>query len=129
MTAWYADSSAIVKLVVREPESTALRRFVTQNGPELLSSQLLVTELGHFAQRMLVPERDIDKVLSHVGLLLPSSATFEAARRLPGHVRALDALHVAAALEVADDVAGLISYDTRMLDAARAAGLRAESPT
>lgn len=41
----------------------------------------------------------------------------------------LDAIHLATALQLGDDVGQVITYDERMATAARALGLRASSPT
>ncbi len=42
---WYIDSSAIVKLVAREPESPALRRFLNRRRT-LVASALAQTEVS-----------------------------------------------------------------------------------
>lgn len=53
----------------------------------------------------------------------------ERARRLPpGVLRSLDAIHVATALELGEDLTAVVSYDQRMIDAATAAGLEVVSP-
>ena len=43
--------------------------------------------------------------------------------------RSLDALHMAAALELGDELAGVVTYDPRMAEAVRILGVRAVAPT
>ena len=52
----------------------------------------------------------------------------DAAARLPGSIRTLDAIHVASALAIGDALASLVTYDKRMLDVARSAGIPAVAP-
>ena len=52
----------------------------------------------------------------------------DAAAGLPGGLRTLDAVHVAGALVLGDSLDTLLTYDRRMLDVARAAGLPTEAP-
>ncbi len=51
-----------------------------------------------------------------------------AAQLEPPEVRSLDAIHVASALAVADELGALFTYDRQVVQAARAAGLAVESP-
>lgn len=117
---WYLDTSAFLKLVVAEPESTAMRRWLVAHGP-VWSSYLLYTEAQRAAVRLEVNPDVIDAAVDAVSMVLPSAATFFAAGGLaPGTLRSLDALHLATALEIGDDLEGLVTYDGRM---AAAAGL------
>jgi hypothetical protein len=51
-----------------------------------------------------------------------------AAQVSPPSLRTLDAIHVASAKSVGEDLAAFVTYDTRLADAARMAGLRVEAP-
>ena len=51
-----------------------------------------------------------------------------AAKLPPKTLRTLDAIHVATALTVANDLVAFVAYDDRLLDAARDAGLPAAAP-
>ena len=44
------------------------------------------------------------------------------------HLRSLDAIHLASAVGIADEISTFVSYDKRLLDAARAEGLTVASP-
>lgn len=69
------------------------------------------------------------QVLDSVTLVTPVPATFEAAGRLePLTLRSLDAIHLAAALEFGDALAGIITYDDRLAAGARASGVRVIAP-
>jgi len=127
--ATYLDSSAIVKLVVAEPESSALRRYVTRRAP-LVSSALSRVEVA----RALLPlggevlERGED-VLSRIDLIRISDRILHDAGRLqPPALRSLDAIHLATARLLGADLERLLTYDQRMARAATAAGLPVSAP-
>jgi len=46
----------------------------------------------------------------------------------PGALRTLDAIHVATALAIGDDLAEIVTYDERMVEAARSLGLPTIAP-
>lgn len=123
--AFYLDTSALMKLVVAEPETEALRAWLAAADREPVSCDLARTELMR-AVRRLAPDRVVRarEVLDAVTLLQVTTADFEEAGRLePGITRSLDAVHLAAALSLGDDLDGLVTYDERLVDAARANGV------
>jgi hypothetical protein len=124
------DTSAAVKLVMVEPGTTALRRWLTGRDGEIVSSDLLRTELLR-ATRRAAPDQMVQAraVLDSLILVTLSSAVFERAARLdPDLLRSLDALHLAAALELGDDLAGIVTYDRRLAAGARALGIDIVAP-
>ncbi|KRE30384.1 type II toxin-antitoxin system VapC family toxin [Agromyces sp. Soil535] len=128
--AHYLDTSALVKLVVAEAESSALRQWLLAPGREPVTSDLARTELLR-AVRRTAPDRAVvaHEVLEAMVVLTLSTETFEAAARLdPPVLRALDALHLAVALELGDDLDGIVVYDERLADAANAYGIRTIAP-
>ncbi|MGD9702404.1 MAG: type II toxin-antitoxin system VapC family toxin [Acidimicrobiia bacterium] len=128
--AFYLDTSAAVKLVVAEPGSAALRSWLDGREEEIVSSDLLRTELLR-ATRRGAPEQmhRARAVLDSVVLLSLPSATFERAADLdPETLRSLDALHLAAALELGDELDGIITYDDRLAQAAQARGIDVIAP-
>jgi uncharacterized protein len=126
----YLDTSAFVKLIVAEPESAALRRAVTR-WPQRASSTLLRTETiralrwsGNSEQ--LPAARRLLRGVSMIRVdepLLDRAADLE-----PGELRTLDAIHLASALEIGQDLGVMIAYDVRLKAAAQAYGLAVESP-
>lgn len=127
--ATYLDSSAIVKLAVREPESGALRRYLRRRQP-LVSSALARTEV----LRALLPvgEEAVARGRNVLGLLdlvrLSDRILTAAGTVLPMELRSLDAIHLASAGELGRDLRVLITYDERMAAAAKTLGLRIAQP-
>ena len=127
---YYLDTSAAVKLLIAEKGSTALRRWLESHEEEIFSSDLLRTELLRVTRRaapeLMVQARTILDTLIMVTL---STTVFERAVMIePGILRSLDALHLAAALELGDDLQGLITYDQRLADSAKTLGIDVVTP-
>ena len=124
--ATYLDSSAIVKLAVREPESLALRRYLRRRQP-LVSSALARTEV----LRALLPAGDEAvrrgrAVLRRIDLVRMNDRILGAAGVLrPPTLRSLDAIHLASALLVRDRYPALVlaTHDRELATAASAEGL------
>ncbi len=127
--ATYLDSSAIVKLAVREPESLALRRYLRRRQP-LVSSALARTEV----LRALLPagEEAVSRgrsVLERLDLVRVNDRILNAAGVLrPSELRSLDAIHLATAQELGDDLGALVTYDDRMVTAAKQLKCRIVQP-
>ena len=129
-TAIYIDSSALVKLAVREPESDALRRYLRRRRP-LIASALARTEVAQ-ALLPLGPEavRRGQDVLARVGLVRINDRVLEAAGALvPVELRTLDAIHLATAQQLGANLARIVTYDDRMAAAANQLGLKVAQPT
>ena len=128
--AYYLDTSAALKLVVAEDETTALAAWLEQHGDEVVSSDLLRTELLRATRRgapQAMPRARA--VLDAVTLLtLPTSSFERAADLAPELLRSLDAIHLAAALELGDDLDGMVTYDDRLADAARLHAISVVAP-
>jgi predicted nucleic acid-binding protein len=124
----YLDTSAFIKLVRSEPESVALRRELA--GRELLSSALLVVEGRRAARRYgELADRRARAALTAVTLLPLDHQILEAAADLdPAELRSLDALHLATALSVGEDLERIYCYDIRLSDAAEARGIEVSHP-
>lgn len=128
--AYYLDTSALVKLVIDESESAELRHWLAVAETALITSDLSRTEL-HRAIKRTAHSQAVEGrwLLDSLEVLTVSAATFEAAGRLaPDTLRSLDAIHLAAALELGDDLEGLVTYDARMVEAAEANGIVAFGP-
>jgi uncharacterized protein len=126
----YVDSSAIVKLVVAEPESKALRRYLSRRQP-LVCSALARTEVA----RALMPSGPEavtrgEDVLRRIQLLrINDRVLSEAGRMEPAELRSLDAIHLASANQLGSSVKHIVTYDERMAGAAKAAGWSVASPS
>ena len=130
MATTYLDSSAVVKLAVRERESEALRKYLRRRRP-LVSSALARTEVlrallpggeealaaGRRVLGLLDLVRLNDRVLNSAGTLRPSE------------LRSLDAIHLATAEMLGGELAAFVTYDERMAAAATKLGHRVTAPS
>jgi PIN domain. len=128
--ALYLDSSAFIKVAVEEPESTALRLFLSERQSRRTSSTLLRAEalraVRHLGSGAMATVRE---GLRRVDLIGIDDRILDAAGMLePRILRTLDAIHLATALSLGDDLAEIVTYDERMTEAARLLGLPTISP-
>jgi predicted nucleic acid-binding protein len=128
--AFYLDTSAAVKLVVSERGSAALLTWATEHDGRVVSSDLLRTELLRATRRGAPHQMPrARQVLDSITLLTMPTATFERASELdPEMLRSLDALHLAAALELGDELDGIVTYDDRLGEAASGYGMVVIAP-
>lgn len=130
----YLDASAIIKLVLVEHESAAVRTAVAR--ARLAASELVVTEVPRALARLRADaaeaarvRREEQRVLAGLDLVPLTRRLLSSAGRLaPPRLRTLDAVHVASALTLGSELDALVSYDRRQLDAAGRAGLAVTSP-
>ncbi len=126
--ALYMDSSALVKLLVDEPESDALEAYA--RGTALITCVITLIEVERSVRRN-NPDGEIfigdlfdgveirgidDTVVARAGSLEPSG------------LRTLDAIHLASALDLRAELDGFVTYDNRLADAARALRLPVVAP-
>jgi predicted nucleic acid-binding protein len=127
----YADSSALIKLVVAEAESEALLRLVS-GREDLVTSAVAVAEVVRAARRASSSPEVAARtraVVRAVHLLAVDLKVLElAAEQDPEELRSLDAIHLASALSVEDELEAMVVYDRRLAAAAAAAGLSVLSP-
>lgn len=128
MSSWYIDTSAAIKLLIEEPESAALARELDETKPDLLACYLLETELRRVVHRVeTLTHAAVTTLLDGVDLYEAPPSLFREAGLLPGEsLRSLDAIHLATAVRLGVDA--VLSYDTRMSQAARGLGLVAIGP-
>ena len=126
----YVDSSALVKLAVRERETSALEHAVLEYEG-LITSRLAALECRRAAQRVASKRvrRAVEEAIDAVYLMEVTPAILELAARLdPPTLRSLDAIHLATAIAIDDPHLAVLTYDQRFNDAARANGLRVLRP-
>ncbi len=135
MTLVYLDSSAVVKLALKEKESDALVGFISGENPtgqqirmvscdltrtETLLACRRVSEVGaqraRLALRLLTSVRISTTITDLAGLVDPPA------------LRSLDSLHLTTALHLSPELFGVITYDDRFGHAARNAGLDVFQP-
>jgi uncharacterized protein len=128
----YLDSSAIVKLVQREPETAPLRRWLRRTSDDRLFTSAIARvevvrsvlagggEAVAHARRQLaqLDQVSVDRgVLDDAASLAPELA-----------LRSLDAIHVASARAAGSDLRVVVTYDRRMAEACAALRMPIESP-
>ncbi|WP_340672128.1 type II toxin-antitoxin system VapC family toxin (plasmid) [Saccharopolyspora sp. ID03-671] len=126
----YLDTSAAIKLVVAEPESSALVDWLAERDTDvIMSSGLLRVEL-HRALHRIEAEQSVRDQAERLldGLhLRPVDAVLQKAAGLDGqHLRSLDAIHLATALDAGRPA--FVTYDARLADRADQAGLITSAP-
>lgn len=133
MTACYLDASALVKLATQEAESDALRRELTGYS-DRLTSRLATVEVPRAIARR-GPE-SVAAASDAVAQALEALTVIELDEELaslaaglePAQLRSLDAIHLASALALGEELEAFVTYDTRLGDDARAAGLNVVMP-
>lgn len=115
----YLDSSALVKLVIAEAESPALRRYLS-GEPARASCALARVEVlravrGHGSPALTRSRRLLQRLylVPIDDELLDAAATVD-----PRVLRSLDAIHLAAAQLFGDELTAVVTYDRRMAAAA-----------
>ena len=136
-TGAYLDSSALVKLVADEPETAALRTAAGR-WTWTASSELALAEVTRAVHRKRIGLRareqsdllaGLQALFDAVDLVPLDRIALVAAGALPGAwLRTFDAIHIVAALEVADGIEAFVTYDERQAEAAQAHGLPVAAP-
>jgi hypothetical protein len=126
------DSSALVKLVVDEPESAALETWLSGRAPlSVAASDLVRVEVIRAVARADpagVPRART--LLAGVDLVPVSRDLLETAADLgPPSLRSLDAVHLATALGLGSALDAFVVYDERLARAATEAGLPVVAPS
>lgn len=126
----YLDSSAIVKLVVPEPETSALRDLLTA-WPERVTSIVARIEVERVARRFGGGTiRRARTVLSRIGLVELDQEVVDAAVGLdPPALRTLDAIHLGTALTLGSDLGAFCAYDTGLSAAAQRQAMELLAPS
>lgn len=127
----YLDSSAIVKLVLPEPETHALVSRL-QDDPDVISSALARVEVLRALKRIEATPAvwdQAERVLARIALVRVDDAVLDSAAAIdPAELRSLDAVHLATALGIGERLDGLVTYDSRLREAADRAGLTVLMP-
>ncbi|MCB0828720.1 MAG: type II toxin-antitoxin system VapC family toxin [Solirubrobacterales bacterium] len=125
----YADTSALVKLIIDENESESLARYVSESDLQLTSSVIAEVELLRAVKRVERGRLDEAQQLLDEMILVPVSTDIKhrAVNIGPESLGSSDAIHLATAIEIQADLRGFVSYDNRLIDSARGAGIGATS--
>ncbi|MDE0188283.1 MAG: type II toxin-antitoxin system VapC family toxin [bacterium] len=127
---FYLDTSAAVKLLIPEEGTNSLVRWLESHEEQVFSSDLLRTELLRVTRRI-APDLMVQAraLLEALVILTLSTELCERAAILEPHLlRSLDAIHLAAAMELGDDLRGLVTYDQRLAAGAERLGIEVLTP-
>jgi predicted nucleic acid-binding protein len=126
----YLDSSALVKLVVREAESSALFRFL-ESHRERVSSAIARVEVTRALRRLPRSTAALERaaqVLERIALVpVDDEVLANAATLDPSSLRSLDAVHLGTALSL-PMLDAFVAYDAPLLAAAVQLGCETVSP-
>ena len=129
----YLDSSALVKLVQREAESDALRRFLRRHRDDRLATSALArvevvrAVLSGGPNAVASARRQLSRVdqisldtdlLDRVAMLTPESL-----------LRSLDAIHLSSAQVIGAELRAIVTYGERLALIATSLGLLVEAPS
>lgn len=124
----YLDASAIVKLVLAEPESVEMARWYVES--ERVSTSLVgIIETRRAVARRAHDPVHLARVLGGIEVVGVTPRIGERAAAIaPSTVRTLDAFHLATALAAMPGLDAFVTYDGRLAEAARGLGLPVVSP-
>lgn len=128
----YVDTSALVKLVVHEAESEALEAELNR-WSDRATSALTTVELPRAVARReledVVRPELVDVLLAVIDEVSVNREVLRTAAQLgPPELGTLDAIHLASALSLGEDLGGLLSYDRQLLQAAAGVGVATLRP-
>jgi predicted nucleic acid-binding protein len=132
----YTDTSALVKLVVAEAETDALTASVNA-WERIVTSEITAIELHRAVKRArtdgradVSDDRTVLEVLAALDLVyLTDDVRALAASSEPPALRTLDAIHLASALTLHGEIDLFVTYDDRLEEAAKLAGITTARPT
>ena len=132
MRTCYLDASALVKLATPEAETDALRAELDTYDVRV-TSRLATVEVARALRRRGAASAGLGDAVAEAftGLAvveLDEAIAGPAGRIDPPTLRSLDAIHLASALAMRSELGAVVTYDARLADAARAAGLEVIAP-
>ncbi len=124
----YLDASALVKVIVQEEQSSAVRAMMVD--AVVTTSALSVVEVIRAVRRRDESHTLAARMTLAQASLIPIDQTVlgQAGLLGPGSLRSLDAIHLASALLIREELEAFVAYDDRLLEAASALGMPVASP-
>ena len=125
---WYADSSALLKLLIVEKESVDLSDFIDFTIKSSVLTRVEVIRTLH----KIAPEKitDAQIILDGIDLTPVNPAILSVAENFSPSItlKSLDALHIATVIFLDKSVEGVITYDKQMIKNAKELGIKVVSP-
>ncbi len=126
----YVDTSALVRVVLEEPDKKAIERDLSKFD-QSVASRLLRVELRRVGRRENALEA-ADQILDGVLLIPIDESVLAAAETIaPTRVATLDAIHLATAVRLAEagELDALMTYDKQLANGAREHGITVLAPS
>jgi len=124
----YLDSSALVTFIVRRKNVEELEQFLAAQTTRTGTSTVGFVETVRTCDRIGDFPNLMGRLLRDHTEIPLNALIRDAAANVPGPVRSLDAIHVASADMLGSELIALVTYDHRMAEAARGAGLPVAMP-
>ncbi|MGH8775278.1 MAG: type II toxin-antitoxin system VapC family toxin [Jiangellaceae bacterium] len=126
----YLDTSALAKLVIHEAETAALGKWLQQRAAQLWVTSIVGrVELLRVARRFAAAADGVHLLLAGLDTIPLAEYVADVAQTAgPTTLRTLDAIHLASAFSVRDDLTAFCCYDLPLLAAAGDAGLPVHAP-
>jgi predicted nucleic acid-binding protein len=125
----YLDASALVTYVARRMHVTDLENYLAvSTDARICTSTIGLVETVRTCDRLGDYPRLMAQLLRECTEVPVTDAVRDAAARVPGGLRSLDAIHVASAELLGPELTSVVTYDKRLADAARRAGLPVAMP-
>ena len=125
---WYLDSSAILKLIIDEPESAAMRNIFNERSMTSVISRLeVVRNIRRLDPLALGAAQNI---LSRISMLPISEVVLKTAETITAttSLKSLDCIHIASMITSATPLLGIITYDKAMGANAEILGIQVLNP-
>ena len=125
----YLDASALVTYVLERPNFAELHEFLdSRPGIPMATSTVGLIETVRNCDRMGTYPNLMGQLLRDYDEVEITSEIRDRAAGLPGRLKALDAIHVATAEALGEDLVSFVTYDRAMASVARSQGLPVASP-
>jgi len=128
MRSAYVDASALVKLVLDEPDAMPMRHWYLE-AERIATSRVGEIETRRAVARKVEAAGRVDGIFRSVVIVQLDERIGRSASALaPVGLRTLDAIHLATAISMGSDLDAFVTYDDRLAEAARAVGLPVVRP-
>lgn len=128
----YFDTSALMKLVVTEDETTALEAWLDDHPEQpWATSDLTRVELlrGVMRRQPMALLQAQQLITRMVRVPLSDGILLYASTCQPPLLRSLDAIHLASVMEFRKEIDWMVVYDKRLLEVANLNGINVASPS
>lgn len=125
---WYLDSSAILKLIIDESESVAMRNIFDDHCLTSVISRIeVVRNIRRVEPAALASAQEI---LGRIAMIPLNESTLKTAEAITTstNLKSLDCIHIASMITSATPLLGIITYDKAMITSAEILGIKVLSP-